>query len=66
MLGILSVALGALGLWILVFLSFIPGIFVVAFGVLAFLTSMGLIGRENEHTGSFWAFDRNEKALGGR
>jgi hypothetical protein len=61
MLGILSLALGILGLWILVFLSFFPGMFIVIFGVLVFLTSIGLIGRGNGHTISFWAFDRNEK-----
>lgn len=60
MLGILSLALGILGIWILVFLSFLPGMFLISFGVLVFLTSMGLIGREGGHTRSFWAFDRNE------
>lgn len=55
--GILSLALGIIGLGILVFLSFFPGMFIFIFGMLVFLTSIGLIGGENEHTRSFWAFD---------
>ena len=61
-LSILSVIIGVLGIWILVFLSFIPGMFTVIFALLVFLTSAGLIGKgETKHTRSFWAFDRNEK-----
>jgi hypothetical protein len=59
---ILSVAVGIFGIWILVYLSFIPGLFFVILGVLIFITSRrALAGEESESTRSFWAFDREEK-----
>ena len=60
-LGVLSAALGIVGIWVLVFLSFLPGMFLIIFGVVAFLASMGVIGRESDHTLSFWALDRDGK-----
>lgn len=59
---ILSVAVGIFGIWILVYLSFIPGLFFVILGVLIFIASRRVLaGEEGEITRSFWAFDREEK-----
>jgi len=58
----LSVVVGIFGIWILVFLSFIPGLFFVILGVLIFIAMRrGPPGEGAESTRSFWTFDRTEK-----
>ena len=59
---ILSVVVGIFGIWILVYISFIPGLFFVILGVLIFIVSKRTMADEgSEITRSFWAFDREEK-----
>ena len=64
-LGILTetaaIILGAVGIWMMVFLSFLPGMFLLIFALLIFLTVFGIVGRDEGGTRSFWVFDRNEK-----
>ncbi|MHA1807879.1 MAG: hypothetical protein ACTSX2_09965 [Candidatus Thorarchaeota archaeon] len=59
---VLSVIVGSIGIWILVFLSFIPGLFFVILGLLIFIAvRRGPPGERVKSTRSFWTFDRTEK-----
>ena len=64
-LGILAetaaIILGAVGIWMMVFLSFLPGMFLLFFALLIVLTVFGIVGRDEGGTRSLWVFDRNEK-----